>query len=122
MCTFWTGQIFSAIPWAQYIELVGNFIMKIIKQPVSTILGMVIDKGCQLICKNDKFVGCKVCLGFQYATTIAAVITDLVENTKDRFTSITFDLCKEAVKDNPSYSNINYPGQGKIGAKNNATA
>jgi hypothetical protein len=107
MCTYWTGQAFAAIPIFQYVEQLGNIITRIIKQPLSFILGFVLDKVCSLaLCGNPKFPGCKACTVLQYASSLAAIVTDLVTNTGERFAAISFNLCEEAVKENPSYDNI----------------
>ncbi len=111
MCTFWTGQAFSAIPIFQFVEQIGNVVNQFVDQPASTIVGMAVDKTCQLVlCGNERSVGCKICKGLQYASSLTAIITDLVTNTKDRFAMVKFDLCEEALKDNPSYDNIEWPG------------
>ncbi|MFC1741003.1 hypothetical protein ACFL3V_00515 [Nanoarchaeota archaeon] len=109
MCTWATGQIFAALPITQYIEQIGLVLNRIVKQPASFVLGLVMDKGCTLgICGNPAFWGCKACMVAMYALSLAALVTDLVENTADRFKDISFDYCEEALKDDPSYANLGF--------------
>jgi hypothetical protein len=111
MCTYWAGQIFAAFPLMQFLDMVSQTIERIVKQPISFIMGLVLDKTCQLVlCWNPRFVGCGICTVATYVTTLATIITDLVTNTGARFESTWFDLCDEAIKDDPSYANIDWPG------------
>jgi hypothetical protein len=113
-CTFVRGQVMAAIPLLQYVEQVGQFLMSIIRQPLSFLIGFVLDKGCAWgLCGNPKFLGCKICITAQYALSLASIIADLAENTGARFSEVSFDMCEEALKEKPSYDNIEWPGTGK---------
>ncbi|MBW2967110.1 hypothetical protein KY362_01350 [Candidatus Woesearchaeota archaeon] len=113
MCTYWTGQVFAAIPIFQYIEQIGNLLSNIVENPVSFAIGIALDKTCQLLLcsKIARTVGCAVCYITNFAAQLAAIAADLFTNTQLRWQAIGFDLCEEALKENPSRANIEWPGR-----------
>lgn len=118
MCTFVWGQVFAAIPILQWIQGISNLIEQIVANPLTFALGYAIDKVCtHIACRHEGCIkppACNVCMIAQWGLTILTIGLDLAENTETRFESAMFDVCDEALKDNPSYENIDWPGTGKM--------
>ena len=108
VCTHLVGQAFAAIPLVQYVSDVGGLIEGIFRNPYG-LAGMVIDKLCAVICASGRSTTCTVCRGITFIPAAITIIADLVESTGPRFKMAGFDLCKEALKDEPDYNNIEPP-------------
>ncbi|MBN1544083.1 hypothetical protein JW898_01320 [Candidatus Woesearchaeota archaeon] len=108
VCTHLVGQAFAAIPLVQYISDVGGMIEGIFRNPYG-LAGMVIDKLCAVVCSAGKSTTCTVCRGVTFIPAAITIIADLVESTGPRFKMAKFDMCEEALKDEPDYSNVKPP-------------
>jgi hypothetical protein len=108
VCTHFVGQVFAAVPLLQFVSDIGGMIEGIFKNPWG-LIGMAIDKACNLICASSSTTGCSVCRGITMVPAIVNIVADLVESTGPRFEAATFDLCEEALKDAPDYNNVAPP-------------
>jgi hypothetical protein len=111
VCTHLVGQAFAAIPLVQYWSQVGDLLSGFVQNPYS-IIGYAVDLTCKIV-RECSSRGCQttalVCTVLEWASTLANIIADLVESTGDRFDMAGFDLCEEAMKDEPDYANIKPP-------------
>jgi hypothetical protein len=116
VCTHLTGQAFAALPLFQFWNAVGGMIEGIFRNPWG-LIGFGVDKACNIVCSSDATVFCSVCRFITWMPAVANIIVDLVESTESRWNMALYDRCDEALKDEPSYSNIAPPvPQGGTGA------
>jgi len=86
----------------QLLSSVGN----LVKDPIA-LGGYVIDLLCANSCGGFPGPGCGVCTAFQFMNVLTQIVASIYGMADaDFWTAPTNDICDEAVKDEPKYSNI----------------
>ncbi|MBT7367129.1 hypothetical protein HN814_02880 [Candidatus Woesearchaeota archaeon] len=102
MCVFFIGDLYNAVPWTQYIGQISKIIGGAIKNPVSAI-GYIVDYVCRAQCHNSKSGMCYVCTAVEFLSVATSLAADVVAVLD---WSVSGDICEEALKDFPDYSNF----------------
>jgi hypothetical protein len=110
-CVYVLGDVFNAIPWFQY----GNDMVRMVRDVITDpflLAGYAVDIACNQLCSTgDLGPACGICTAVAIVNTltqIAASIAGMAEGSY--WTAPMDDICEEAVKDEPKYSNIpGYP-------------
>ncbi|MBI5881309.1 hypothetical protein HZB90_04220 [archaeon] len=106
LCKYILGDIWNAVPMFQFINQLLSSVGNLVKDPIA-LGGYVIDLLCANSCGGFPGPGCGVCTAFQFMNVLTQIVASIYGMADaDFWTAPTNDICDEAVKDEPKYSNL----------------
>ncbi|MBW2997114.1 hypothetical protein KY349_02100, partial [Candidatus Woesearchaeota archaeon] len=107
VCRYVLGEIWNVVPFYQWANEVRDIFVDVASNPL-LLIGYVADFACTKYCTSGSAGdGCPICssisfinVAMQFAANVAGVAKG------DFWTAPTEDICEEALKDEPSYSNL----------------
>ncbi|MBW2964363.1 hypothetical protein KY363_02790 [Candidatus Woesearchaeota archaeon] len=111
ICRYVLGEIWNIIPFYQFANQLMKLVRDVAGNP-TVLIGYAVDFACSKLCTSgDVSGGCAICTAMEFinvASQVAANIAGLVKGST--WSAPLDDVCKEALKDEPSYGNLpGYP-------------